>query len=414
MKKICILLSLIVLLCVCTGCPASEANQPYNIACVLGITNNNPVVSPETIVELAALSQFPGSTYSCILADGDPWEICGGIIPDLSSKGYSHTMIERVEQSIQADITAKITAAAPSTHDVDIAAATALAVRTIHANQAEGRENLLIYHLSGISSTGLINMTETPLSEVDTDSSVERLVSALNIDMSGIDVIFYCCGDVAGEQPKLSEQEVHTLKSFFDSLFLALGAESVTFKDDIPQSGSYSFDQPVSVMRTEDTSSLLQGIIVDSGSVSSESAAEEIFTGGGLISFDESSISFQPDSVELADPDAAKDALSLVISYMESHPEFELLICGSTASIGEEDACRSFSERRASSVRDLLVSGGVDEARIQVLGCGYSNAVLHVPDKNDDGSLNENAPRNRSVKLVGLNSQTAAQILEAQ
>lgn len=413
-KALCMLLVLAFLCCVCAGCTAPEANQPYNVACVLGIANNNPVVSPRAIRELDSLSQFPDSTYSCVLADGDPWEICAGTIPNFSERGYSQTMIKRVEQSIQADIAAKITAAEPSSPDVDVAAATALAVRTLHANQAEGRENLLIYYLSGISSTGLINMTETPLSELDTDTSVERLVSVLNIDMSGIDVIFYCCGDVAGNQPKLSEKEIRILKSFYDSLFLALGAESVTFMDDIPESGSYSFDQPVSVMPTEGTVSLLRGKIVDSEDVGSEKEAEEIFAGGGLISFDETSVSFLPDSVELADPDAAMDALSLVISYMASHSDFELLICGSTASAGDADDCRNFSEQRATSVRDLLVSGGVDVARIQVLGCGYSNAMLHIPDQNADGSLNENAPLNRSVKLVDLNSQMAAQILEAQ
>lgn len=413
-KTICMFLALITLCCACSGCTASEANQPYNVACVLGIANNNPLVNPGAIKELASLSQFPGSTYSCILADGNPWEICAGMIPDFSERGYSQTMIERVEQSIQADIAAKITAAAPLAPDVDIAAATTLAVRAIHANQAEGRENLLIYYLSGISSTGLINMVETPLSELDADFSVERLASAFNIDMSGIDVIFYCCGDVAGEQPKLSELEVRTLKSFYDSLFYALGAESVTFMENIPQSGSYSFDQPVSIMPSENAASLLWGKIVDSEDVSSEEEAEEIFAGGGLISFDEASISFRPDSIELVDPDAAMDSLSLVISYMTSHPDFELLICGSTASAGNEEACRSFSEQRAASVRDLLVSGGMDAARIQVLGCGYSNAVLHIPDKNADGSLNENASLNRSVKLVGLNSQMAVQILETQ
>lgn len=413
-KALCALLALVSLCCVCAGCTSSEANQPYNVACVLGITNNNPVVSPETIQELACLSQFPGSTYSCILADGDPWEICAGTIPDFSERGYSQAMIKRVEQSIQVDIFAKITTVEPLSPNVDIAAATTLAVRTLHANQEEGHENLLVFYLSGISSTGLINMTETALSELDEASSVERLVSALNVDMSGIDVIFYCCGDVAGEQSALSDSEVHTLKSFYDSLFHALGAESVTFMDDIPKSGSYSFDQPVSVMPTEGTVSLLQGKIVDNTDVSGEEEADEIFAGGGLISFDETSISFRPDSVELADPDAAADALSLVISYMASRPDFELLICGSTASAGDEEDCRSFSEQRAASIRDLLVNRGVDATRIHILGCGYSNAVLHIPDKNADGSLNENASLNRSVKLVDLNSQMAAQILDAQ
>jgi outer membrane protein OmpA-like peptidoglycan-associated protein len=98
---------------------------------------------------------------------------------------------------------------------------------------------------------------------------------------------------------------------------------------------------------------------------------------------------------------------------MEAHPTFTLLICGTTTSAGEKDSCLAFSEARANSVRDLLVSSGVDPAQIQTLGCGWSSS-LYVPDRASDGTLDETiAPQNRSVKLVDYDSDTAAQILSS-
>lgn len=71
----------------------------------------------------------------------------------------------------------------------------------------------------------------------------------------------------------------------------------------------------------------------------------------------------------------------------------------------------AFSEGRARTIQDLLISEGVSPARVHVVGCGYSS-VLYIPDRLPGGALNEAvAPQNRSVKLVDYNSDTATQIL---
>ena len=224
------------------------------MACVVGIANNNPLLDLEGIDEMADLTTLPGSTYAVINAEGTPREICSGTIPDFSDRGYTKTMMERVEAAVKADIQGRITAAAPLSPEVDVAAATAMAVRSLRSNAAEDRKNLLVYHFSGISTSGLVDMTVVPVCEMDVDVSAERLAECLGLDMAGIDVLMYCCGDVAGEdQPPLSVQEREKLKEFYRRLFTGLGADSVQFMDDIPSSGSYCFDQQVTVMRTEET-----------------------------------------------------------------------------------------------------------------------------------------------------------------
>ena len=59
-----------------------------------------------------------------------------------------------------------------------------------------------------------------------------------------------------------------------------------------------------------------------------------------------------------------------------------------------------------------LEKAGIDESRIITLGCGWSSC-LYVNDRADDGNLNENAPLNRSVKLVDYNSKIASEIIQS-
>ncbi|MCD8146017.1 MAG: OmpA family protein [Clostridiales bacterium] len=411
MKKSILLLlalTLCLVLTACSGSTETETAELYNLALVAGIVNNNTVVNT-SIDELTQLSSLSDSTYAFIEADGSPSVIAEGTIPDYTAQGYSKKMLQRLQASNAADLTAQLEAAEPDAAETDLAAALTLAVRGLRATEDEGRENLLVLYHSGLSTTGLIDMVSTPVYQMDVESSVETVASSLDLDLSNISIIWYCCGDVAGDQPALTDGEVTTLKNFYETLFLELGAENITFMADLPQSGSYSFEQEVSVMETEGTSSGLQAKVVNYEDVGEEEV-ETLFQDGDILSFEETTIAFLPDSTELADSSAALAALEVVIDYMTANSDFEVLICGTTTSAGERDSCITFSEGRAKAIRSLLVSEGVEEDRIYILGCGYSSS-LYVYDRTEDGTLDEEiAPQNRSVKLVDNNSDTAAEI----
>lgn len=410
-KMICFTLSLLMLCCMFTGCTPEDtaaSAQPRNVACVVTIANNNPRVDADMINELSELPGLPGSTYVVINAEGQPRVICEGEIPDFVDRGYSKAMLERIQSSIAADINGQIETAVPCTPQVDIASAISRAVRNLHVNAVDGRENLLVLYTSGISSSGLIDMVAVPVYQMDVDASVSALTDLLNLDMAGIDVVFYACGDVAGAQSALSREEETKLKDFYEKLFLGMGADSVTFMEDIPGGNCYNFDQTVAVMQTQDISTGLTASVVNYQGLDT---ADNPFKDGDILSFDDQLISFFPDATELADPEVARAALDYVIRYMQNHPDFELLICGTTTSAGEEASCMALSEGRARTIQDLLVSEGVSPAKVHVVGCGYSS-VLYIPDRLPGGALNEAvAPQNRSVKLVNYNSETATQIL---
>lgn len=395
----------------CAGCGFRQEDASevvYNVGAVLGYTNHSPIVDLE-IPELQ-LAAYPNSRYLCVLPSGKPQLICQDTIPDNGGNGYTKRMIQRLENTIQEDMEAHITQAAiPSSPQVDMAGAMEMAVRGIRANASEDSRNLLLIYSGCLSTSGLIQMQNVPLTQLDVQRSAEEVAEQMNLDLDGIGVKIYCCGDVAGdEQPPLSMEEKKNIKGFYRILMETMGAEEVIFSDAIPPAGSYSFDMPVDVVPTQQEQSGLA--LVDSSALS-EDGTRKALEEGAVLSID---IAFKSDSTELQDPLKAAAALENVINYMKTSPDACLLVCGTTANTGNKQACLRFSADRSEVIRDQLIQCGIDESRIRTIGCGYSCSLLYRPDQNPDGSLNANAAFNRAVKIMDLNSPTAAKILQAQ
>lgn len=398
-----------------TGCDGSDevaSAEPGNIAFVFSIANNNTVVDTG-IEELSSLPAVPGTAYSFILADGTPSEIYSDTVPDLTEKGYTDVMMARVEASIRAGLEEQIASAAPDSGGVDLGAAITLGVRTLKANAEEGRENILVLYASGISDTGVINNVESPVYSMDVDASVEAVANALNLDLSDLNlhVVLYTIGDVGGEQDALSSDEQTKLRQFYESLFYRMGAEVVTIKEDLPLAESYSFDQPVSCMATEGT---VSSLVVNAQDVNG-SETTSLLANGGVLSFDETTISFQSGTATLSDRDAALESLAYVVDYLEGSPDSALLIVGTTACWGGEAYCLDLSETRAQAVCSLLEEDGIDGSRLTAVGVGYGYSDFYTYDQTEDGNLDEAiAPLNRSVKIVLLDSEIARDIMQAE
>ena len=225
-KMMSMVLALGVIACMCTGCGNGEEpvelNQPYNVSLVTVIANNNPVLDTG-IKELSEISEAAGTTYSCILADASPNVICEGTVPDFGDRGFSKDMISRAQASVAADIIGQLDAAAPDNDEVDIAAATSIAVRKLRSERVEGRDNILVYYGSGVSTSGLIDMRTVPICELDVETSAKELAEVMDLNLGGIKVIFYCCGDVAGDQLPLSDNEKRIEKDFYRTWLTNMG-----------------------------------------------------------------------------------------------------------------------------------------------------------------------------------------------
>jgi outer membrane protein OmpA-like peptidoglycan-associated protein len=92
---------------------------------------------------------------------------------------------------------------------------------------------------------------------------------------------------------------------------------------------------------------------------------------------------------------AARD-LDNVAAFLQQNPERQVLIEGFTDSVGEEEYNRGLSERRAASVREALVTRGVDASRITTHGYGEQYPVA----TNEDAGGRQ---LNRRVEVVVSN-----------
>lgn len=417
-KIISLLLAISVSIFVFAGCSGktseqTEQSEPYNLAVVLGKTNNQPVYDGNAIEEISSLAKNPDSNYAFILADGNPNIIVDGVIPDFAQKKYSPETLKRAQASITAALDQEITNTIPDDDEVDIAKAISLAARTLQANADDSKENILLLHTSGISTAGSINFTQTPISALDINNSVASVASQLNVDLNGVTVICYFLGDVTAPQDPLSDAEREILGDFYNRLFETIGAKDVIIKNDLPAGNdSYTFDQSVTTMPVEGSTSALQASIVDA--TAADTNVEDILSTGKVLSYDETALTFKADSTELTDPIKAQSVLTSVVDFMLKNQDSELLICGCTSSASDKQTSLTFSEGRAEKIRDLLVEAGIENNRLHILGCGYSSAVLYIPDRDDSGDLIESkAATNRAVRLVDYHSDASHQIMSS-
>lgn len=391
-----------------TGCDGSEDAQnseSVNIAFVVGIADDETKFN-EDIDEFVTLAANPGTDYAFISIEGEPVTIGeAGRIPDFSDRGYTDVMIERVRAGIMADLIERLTSFEPSSPEIDMAAATELAVRTLNAHAVEGRQNVLVFYCSGKSSDGLINMLETPVYEMDVEASVSAVAQQMNIDMSGIDVVWYCCGDFGTEQPKLSANEKAKLKDFYEQLFNAFGAKSITFKDDLPSSECYHFpSSPVSCMAVEGTVSGLKDLVVLKPEFFEEADAAVLES---PIVIPEDQVRYKPDSAEFLDPDAAMNAIQPVADFLMEHPEVDILLYGTCAGDTDSEYTLWLGKARAKSVKEALVAAGIDENRITAV----TVKVADDPYYQFGLGAGSEASVNRKTVMTDMSTKLAQQIL---
>ena len=80
-------------------------------------------------------------------------------------------------------------------------------------------------------------------------------------------------------------------------------------------------------------------------------------------------------------------------SILDEDPAATFLVLGHTCSIGSDSYNQNLSERRASSVKNWLVSNGVTEERLEAIGYGESQP------KYDNG-IEESRKLNRRVEIM--------------
>lgn len=102
-------------------------------------------------------------------------------------------------------------------------------------------------------------------------------------------------------------------------------------------------------------------------------------------------INFSTDSAEIL-PDS-KEVVTEVGELMKLNPRVSFRIEGHTDNTASQDHNQGLSERRAASVKAWLVGYGIEESRLDSLGCGEN---VPVADNNTEAGKAEN----RRVEFV--------------
>ncbi|MDO5623408.1 MAG: OmpA family protein [Pseudomonadota bacterium] len=100
---------------------------------------------------------------------------------------------------------------------------------------------------------------------------------------------------------------------------------------------------------------------------------------------------FQPGTSELT-PESASQ-LQDIISRATTRAGSDIVITGHTDSVGSMESNDTLSLQRASALRERVISGGFDAARVQAVGRGEREPIVPVPDETDE-------PKNRRAEIV--------------
>ncbi|WP_282191099.1 OmpA family protein [Adlercreutzia caecimuris] len=241
--------------------------------------------------------------------------------------------------------------------------------------------NLLIVIDSGISTAGPVNFTEEATREALLEP--EALIATLresgdlakfeNID----EVVWFGLGDTSGAQ---SDSEVApnegtkaALKIFYRTLFEAAGVE---LGDDQEVFRAGSGFAPAEG---------LPGVtVVDMPRIPLDENGNPVRLGDN-VEFDElksdGAIKFDYDSDALADESAAREALKDHINQLIDFPTLKVVVNGYTDTAGDASYNLDLSQRRANTVKALMVDAGVPESQITAVGMG-EDATYETDEQN--------------------------------
>ena len=397
-----------------SGCSGNQAgenapSEPINLTVVLGITQNalDPELSllNESVTTLATY----GGHCTVIVDDGDPKNNFKEFdLPAPNAKKSANYQRKQIQENASggAKLISSMKALSPETNTL---AALKLAADNTPAAE-EGRKNILVIFDNGIQTmkgnSSAFTMTDLRTIGVKCDDVLENIKQTKSIpDLSKFSEIeWYGIGQTTGEQETLLNCDVEALKAYYTKILSAGGVKDAgsVFKDHVykPSDSDHSTMPEVSTVK-------VTIIPPPDDLVEDTSTEEKIIKPGGILHIDGDKIEFQADSTELVDRNAAKEVLSEIIDKMK-RLEGKIVIIGTTASVGNKSTAVTFSEKRAETIKKLIVSEGIEADRIIVFGSGYSDVRLVHDDRDRNGNLDEKiAPYNRAVNILVVDNTIA-------
>ena len=322
---------------------------------------------------------------SAVVVDGDPFLAFNYTIkePDANVDSAKKKQIATGNTD---QIMSDLSNLAGKSPEADLLSAIQLSADMLRSTESTTEKTMLIYD-SGLSTTGMLDFAAQNLIDVPVESIVAQLKAIHEIpDLTDVHVLWLGCGEVCGEQQKLSEDYKHKLKAIWEEVLIEGGASDVDF-----QYSESSGEEP----DTELPDCSTVPVIEEPMDIDKDEMPEITRWDG------ESSVRFKGDLAEFVDVAAAKEDLRPAAEYLAVNPTESVYIFGMTATITGGGSGIELAEARANACKDVLKEYGVNDKQITVVGLGQIDNPLRVDDVDANGNqIEELAQKNRAVVMI--------------
>lgn len=393
MRKVGLLIVISVVMVLACGCNKQIPN-PINVAIVSGYHANSPIPNWTAVVPYIEEACASYGFVSIIVNDGAPFQTAQVDIPAITKDLTADKMEKIKNEQVQQILNLGLNAPAISP-EVDTLKGIECGIRSLSA-QTTGEKWLVILD-SGISTTGELNFVGSYFQNINSNDIAKKLKDSGALpDCTGFNIVWFGIGDTLPKQPELSPQDKAALKEVWQAVLTEAGA-AVTFATDLPMNSEVNGEELPFVSVVE---------VLEKESVVEKYNPEE------MLVLDEEVLNFKPGTAELLTPiQEVEKTLQPIKEYLLAHPDYEILLAGTTASFGSEKELKKLSEDRCSTVKEILLDSGVDEKQVHILGLGYEN-IFSVKDTDEDGNeISEQSAKNRTVRIINFDSETATNLL---
>ena len=364
--------------------------QDTNYVFIIGDRGNSANPNQEYLAEYAEEAAASGLNVSVITVEGSP-RVAASMKLDERREGLSETAQEKIIRKEAEKVRELFSGCMAETAEADDFQALILAAREVKKGDAE--KHKIIICDSGISTAGHMIFSTAALDGSVSGEEIVRNLKEMDVlpDLSSVEVVWQGAGETKAPQMKLYENNRRNVIKIWTRVLEACGAEVNEDTFDDRSSSEITDSSKYPVVTTVVAASPGDAMDVD-----------------GVTDFSEL-CKFKPGSPELitGEADVLKQ-LGKYISYMESHPDYRLLIVGTTASADTDEVLASLSKARCETIRTLLVKNGADPARIETAGLGYEPTRFCIKDTDDSGKfVEELGKKNRRVLLMSADHDEA-------
>ena len=397
MKKtiIKVIIATVIAVLVCfaiTGCGSENKRNNQTLSTVIGVANNrnSAAVDPSVLDTIISESvQTHGNEVGVYEIDGAGASKVYSKTVEYKS-GQSKANIEEAYHLNTKKIRKAITAAAPTTKEVDLLQGiTKITNAAVNGAYATGADCRLVIVSNLLSTKGVVDFTATGGINFDKKAYIDFITPNLP-DMSSIKEVIFITAEAAGEQKRLNNKDIDFLQDFWQQVLTKAGVKGkITFINATAQPAENDADWP-EVTPID--------IVEDSFKYPSTQ------DGKIDITLDASTL-FLSDSTDFANEKEAKSTLAGVVQSINAF-DGTTYIVGSTATTSSSaEQHVKFGEQRAVKVVKLLVELGVEKSKLKSISVGKEHHTWRCPDDFAGNSAN------RSVFIVSENTSKATEFI---